>query len=249
MHFLPKIIAVAITALLAAYGGENSQQLVDSILGTETEIGGNVDETAQTTQSFRLYPTDYFEPGYEATYELDGWDSNGETYTGRSTVLTDYATNFEGTTAVPVRTQSRWYDASGAFFYFGNEAYYAKNPSNRRVVGAQDLSTGEYTDLVHNEVIPQVAEIGDTGVIADLRYESGLTTTYTSWKLESAPNGKAKLIIETEVYDFYQTFLWEDTYTLVIDHDGRRDSYSTKHTNALTNLTVYWQATKIGTYH
>ena len=197
------------------------------------------------TTEFRLFPAGYFSTGYREEYNMSGSSTNGETHTGTFLVLTQSNETFNGTQAVSVLSQADWIDVStNAAFSSVIEEKYTTNANDRRRLGSENVLTTVINTATGNDVIPQTAEIGDSGTIGVYSDAFGNTEAIT-WELESAGSNRAALTFNTNVNDVNNNLIFSNEITYEITANGNRQSLTQSFFNPLLNITTDWTGTKL----
>ena len=203
------------------------------------------DDVTPIDPAYQLFPAGFFSLGYQEQYILSGVATNsGSTFQGTHIELNEGNTMFDNQTAIRVRVQNEWTDENSIPFENGAFSFYSTESSNRKLLGTEDLFTQDVFILANPEVIPETAEIGDSGVIGIDTNASNETITQT-WSLDTAPSGRAYLIFATEVRDATGavTFIGNTTYE--IEQNGNRVSMTILFDVKALDDPVNWTGTKI----
>jgi len=168
-------------ALYGCGGGGGGSAPTGTTGGTPTD----------TSIDFSLFPADYF-TSYNVSADLTGNDNKGSTITGRITEQLQAQTTFMGAAALPVVAQTQFTASNGGFAAATVTSYFSTDASSRKFLGVSgDVVTASSSSTF---VIPQTANIGDSGVMGTYTDNAGFVTSVT-WRLEDGLNGNAKLVI------------------------------------------------------
>lgn len=191
--------------------------------------GGGGDSATDPNVVFRLFPANYFQPGYSRTYNLTGSFSNGDQVTARWVNNYLRADNYGGNNYwVMVNDISITNTTTGIANQAVLEHWYNSNPATFYYDGYINLTTGTVSGLASPTsytLLPTTATIGDSGQVGNYVVSDGSTETW-SWRLENGQNGQAILATRIRVYDPGGALFADETDRFTINPDGVRTAVS-----------------------
>ena len=201
------IVVLIITLLMAGCGGS-----------------GDDSTTPSEPITYHLYDDGQFDPGYQLSFSLTGSDSTGGSWTGTVLIETKSQVQVSGQTVVPMETYVSLTETSSSYTADGIGTTYT-NP-NTLITVLMEVNGVTYTPT-DTSVMPELAEIGDSGALPAFSGSDGSTITGT-WRLEDAGGGLADLVQQT----FQQAsppggpLDYNTTVRIRIDETGNPSRYS-----------------------
>jgi len=186
--------------------------------GCGSSGGGDSTTPTDPNTVFQLFQPGLFTTGYTETMNYTGTDTDGGTWTGTMSHLTQSQTTFIGQAAIPFLVQVKLTNtANGTAISNVGTAYYSVSASDRHCLGYSD----SYTTTVSatTTAIPETAKIGDFGVIGTYIDNAG-SVDVQSWRLDDGGNGLAKIVQLYTKKDQFGNLETSSTATAVINTSG-----------------------------
>ncbi len=203
--------------------------------------GGDASSTpaptpTDTNLAFQSFPAGYFSSGYTETYQLNGSDTSGGTYTATLSATTQAQTTFNGQPAIPVQSLAKITNTqTGAFVTGTSTEYFSTDSGSRMYLGYRDDTTNTTYTAVTLNVIPQSAKIGDFGIVGT--YSGGSETDQITWQLTNANSGLANLVVNNTT-TISGNLDSSEEHSYVIDQSGNRKSLTVKIYYADSGITI-----------
>jgi hypothetical protein len=182
--------------------------------GTGGGAGWNIPTPAGTAVSMAtikglMYGT--APPGSEVIFNLNGSDSQGTSWTGSYTVVSDGPTTFESQNVTRSRTLMALQKGSGTRITVTSSRYYLiSNSTLYKIV----FSLGGTSVPTTQTVIPDIIRVGEFQNFLNTANSDG-TTTAATWSMEAGYEGNTKFILSAVIKNGATiTATEEDTYYL-----------------------------------
>ena len=188
---------------------------------------------------FTLFPSGFFDVGYNETYDLSGFDNNGISQVGFFSVEIQSQTFFNGEPAIPVSialqvagAQTSLVSTTAKIEYFSIDA------NDLRDLGFTNTLFGFRPFFaISSAVIPATAKIGDSGEIGI--YIDGFgNEIIKAWQLEDGGDGRALLVFFSTKRDNFGFRLSSIEERYLIEQNGDRVSVGLRFFNADSILTL-----------
>ncbi len=203
--------------------------------------GGGGGSSTSADTSFKLFPDDFFDAGYQESYLLTGSDTAGYTWEGSISEQADGITTFNGEQALShesilsvTNKQTQEIIISATI-----TDYYSISSSDRRWLGQITLPANITTLPTSMNPFPQTAEIGDFGTVGSYYGSDGDTETIT-WQLKNANHGLAYYVMTSTYSDGSEE---QTSYT--IDQNGDRKAFSDRMYFSDSGVTVTLSGNRI----
>jgi len=217
MLFMKRIISVAILGFVITIAGCGGG-------------GGGGSSATPEDKVFQLFPNGFFNAGYKETYSsLVGSDNVGGRLRGNWSIQTQNTVIIESEPVVPVSLLLEVTDTTtNEFFTSVQSDYYVYDDNNVYYLGIEDKTLGISYIASSIEAIPRTAKIGDFGTIGTYENNYDREIVAASWRLTSANNGLANLVLSITYRDQYGNISCSEEQSFVIDEYGDRKSLSVR---------------------
>jgi len=213
--------------------------LLITVIVSLTACGGGTTSTDtyyEPIPEYKIFPVGYFNPGYHQDYQLTGYDTLGNNYSGNYHVVSETSTYFDGEYNIPVTLTTHLNSDYGGSETLSITHFYTKH-NYLFQNGLENVLTGETGFAQHIDSIPEYAYIGEGGHIGRYRTTTG-KKIIKNWQLNDAGFGAAMLVLTTSTYDDFDHLetLHEKTYEInqygsacslkIIDYDAHSGVYT-----------------------
>jgi hypothetical protein len=200
---LSSVYALGVLGIVASGGGS----------------GGGDDDFVPTDPNtvFKVFPPEYF-TNYSKSINYSGSDTAGGKFVGTFSEQTQSQTTFLGELAIPILVHIQLTNTvTNAITSNIGRGYYSTSANDRRNLGYSDGSSTTVSAITF--AIPETGRIGDFGVAGTYTENTG-SVTERSWRIDDGGNGRAKLVLLTDVTDQFNDLETSGTTVDLIDVNG-----------------------------